>query len=179
MIAGLWHAHVGWMFKADPPNLYQFVRDLKSDRLMINISRLFGFWVLLGLLVPAIVGGVVSGTWTGALLGFLWGGLARVLLHHVTWSINSACHLWGQRPFKSRDHSTNNLVFGVLAFGEGWHNNHHAFPTSARHGLAWWELDLSYLVIRVLNLIGLAWHVRVPAAATIASRRVPRTARNA
>jgi len=89
--------------------------------------------------------------------------LVRVfLVHHVTWSVNSACHLWGLRPFRSDDESRNNIVFGVLAMGEGWHNTHHAFPTSARHGLRWWEIDASYWVIRGLALFGLAWNLKLP-----------------
>jgi len=85
--------------------------------------------------------------------------------------VNSVCHLWGRRPFDSRDESRNNFVMGVLALGEGWHNNHHAFPTSARHGLRFWELDVSFLVIRTLQLVGLAWRVRVPARAAVAAGR--------
>src|SRR5262249_61847088 len=113
---------------------------------------------------PAGVGGLVAGTWAGALLGLLWGGLARTfLVHHVTWSVNSVCHLWGRRPFPSGDHSRNNFLLGVLALGEGWHNNHHAFPSSARHGLRWWEIDASYWVIRGLARLGLAWDVKLPA----------------
>src|SRR4028119_278467 len=112
-------------------------------------------------------------TWMGVLLGFIWGGLARIfLVHHVTWSINSVCHLWGSRPFRtSGDQSRNNLVLGVLALGEGWHNNHHAFPTSAKHGLRWWQIDASYWVIRCLAASGLAWKVRVPATEALAIKR--------
>ncbi|MCG8407764.1 MAG: fatty acid desaturase [Phycisphaerales bacterium] len=162
--SGWWHAHIGWMFKSDAPGLERYVRDLKKDGVLRHVSRLFGLWVALGLVIPAVVGGLMTGTWLGALLGFLWGGLVRVfLVHHVTWSINSICHLWGTRPFQSRDESRNNVVCGLLAFGEGWHNNHHAFPTSARHGLRWWQLDLSYLVICMMKWLGLAWDVRVPA----------------
>jgi stearoyl-CoA desaturase (delta-9 desaturase) len=113
----------------------------------------------------------MTSSWRGALLGFLWGGLVRVfLVHHTTWSINSICHLWGTRPYETRDRSRNNLLFGVLALGEGWHNNHHAFPTSARHGLRWYELDLSYLIICVLKWMGLAWRVRVPVRAKVLGR---------
>ncbi len=172
VIAGWWHAHVGWMFAPSPANLMRYVRDLHADRLLRAVSRLFGVWVLLGLLIPTGLGALLTGTWTGALLGFLWGGLARIfLVHHVTWSINSVCHLWGTRPFQSADESRNNFLCGVLALGEGWHNNHHAFPASARHGLRWWEFDFSYLVIRVLELLGLAWSVRVPSPDIRASRR--------
>lgn len=172
LVSGLWHAHVGWLFEPDPPNLTRYVPDLMGDRMIRLLSRLFGLWVLLGLLVPAIVVGLITMSWLGALQGFIWGGLARIfLVHHVTWSINSACHLWGTRPFRTRDHSKNNPVFGVVGFGEGWHNNHHAFPTSARHGLRWWELDLSYLIIRGLAMVGLAWKVRLPAPEAMAAKR--------
>jgi stearoyl-CoA desaturase (delta-9 desaturase) len=127
--------------------------------------------VIVGLIVPAILGGIINGSWAGVLLGFIWGGLVRVfLVHHVTWSINSICHLWGTRPFKSSDESRNNAVFGLLGLGEGWHNNHHAFPTSARHGLRWWEIDVSYWVILAMSLTGLAWKVRVPAIQSIQAR---------
>ena len=105
-------------------------------------------------------------SWTGVLLGFIWGGLVRVfLVHHVTWSVNSVCHIWGSRPFQCHDESRNNAIFGVLAFGEGWHNNHHAFPTSARHGLRWWQLDVSYIIIWFMSKIGLASDVRLPTKA--------------
>jgi len=172
VLAGFWHAHVGWIFQADPPNLERHVRDLHSDRMLRVTSRLFGAWVFLGLLIPAVLGGVLTGTWTGALMGLLWGGLVRIFLgHHITWSINSVCHLWGSCPFDRDDRSRNNFVFGVLGLGEGWHNNHHAFPASARHGLRWWQLDLSYVTIRALEMMGLVRGVRVPARERIFSRR--------
>ncbi len=102
-------------------------------------------------------------SWTGVLLGFLWGGLRRIfLVHHVTWSINSVCHLWGTRPFRSSDESRDNIVFGVIGLGEGWYNNHHAFPTSAWYGLRWWEVDFSYYLIRAMEPVGLAWDVKTP-----------------
>jgi len=164
VLAGWWHAHVGWIFKPIVPGLDRYIQDLKKDKLLQSVSRLFGVWVALGLVIPAVAGGLLTGTWMGALLGFLWGGLVRVfLVHHATWSINSVCHLWGSRPYPTRDESRNNIFFGMLALGEGWHNNHHAFPTSARHGLRWWQLDVSYSVICVMKWLGLAWRVRVPA----------------
>ena len=173
VMAGLWHAHVGWMFAPEPEELPGYVRDLQADRMVRTVSQLFGVWVLLGLLLPTLIGWLVTGTGMGALLGFIWGGLVRVfLVHHVTFSINSVCHLWGARPFQSRDHSRNNFIFGVLAFGEGWHNSHHAFPTSARHGLRWWELDVSYLIIRGLAMFGLAWKVRLPSSEAIEAKRL-------
>lgn len=163
VLRGLWHAHLGWVFRPDPPDLWHYVKDLQQSRFLRGTSALCPLWVALGLLIPAALGGLLTGSWMGALLGLLWGGLARIfLVHHVTWSVNSVCHLWGSRPYRSNDQSRNNFLVGVLALGEGWHNNHHAFPTSARHGLHWWQIDVSYWVIRALALLGLAWKVRVP-----------------
>ena len=165
LLAGAWHAHIGWMFDRDADDLARYVGDLQSDKLLRRISGMWTLWSAFGLALPAVLGGLITWSWTGVLLGFIWGGLTRVfLVHHVTWSINSVCHLWGTRPFRSHDESRNNAIFGVLGLGEGWHNNHHAFPTSARHGLRWWEFDASYLIIRGLELCGLAWKVKVPPA---------------
>jgi stearoyl-CoA desaturase (Delta-9 desaturase) len=170
LIRGMWHAHVGWVFSADPPDMSRYVKDLRQSRLLRAVSALFPLWVVVGLLVPTALGGLLTWSWTGALFGLIWGGLARVfLVHHVTWSVNSVCHLWGGRPFRTGDHSRNNFLFGILAMGEGWHNNHHAFPTSAAHGLRWWEIDFSYWVIRALALVGLAWKVRTPVLVPVAS----------
>jgi len=171
LLAGAWHAHVGWIFQRDPANLLKYVGDLQADPVVRRVSNTWTLWSAFGLLLPAVLGGLITWTWTGALLGFVWGGLVRVfLVHHLTWSINSVCHLWGTRPFRSNDESRNNVIFGILGLGEGWHNNHHAFPTSARHGLRWWEFDASYLIIRGLELVGLAWKVKVPAAEAMALR---------
>jgi stearoyl-CoA desaturase (Delta-9 desaturase) len=172
MLKGFWHAHMGWLLVHRPRNVARYVPDLRADGVTRWVSRLFPVWVLLGLLIPAVLGGLVTMTWSGALLGLLWGGLARIfLVHHVTWSINSVCHLWGSRPFRSHDESRNNLIFGILGMGEGWHNNHHAFPASARHGLRWWEIDLSYWFIRLLEVCRLASAVRVPTPDRIAAKR--------
>ncbi|MCA9298263.1 MAG: acyl-CoA desaturase [Phycisphaerales bacterium] len=172
MLRGMWHAHMGWIVARRRPDLAKYVRDLKKDPMVRWMSHLFPLWVVLGLLTPALLGGLFTLSWTGVLLGFLWGGLVRIfLVHHVTWSINSVCHIWGRRPFKSHDESRNNPIFGVLALGEGWHNNHHAFPTSARHGLRWWQLDVSYLVIRGMALVGLASDIRTPSPERIAEKR--------
>ena len=161
VLRGIWHAHIGWFFEPDPPNLPHYVKDLHQSGTLRVASALFPLWVLLGLVIPAILGGLLTRTWLGVVTGLLWGGLARIfLVHHVTWSINSICHLWGRHPFQTGDHSRNNIVFGILGFGEGWHNNHHAFPTSARFGLRWWQVDLGYWFICVLALLGLASHVR-------------------
>jgi stearoyl-CoA desaturase (delta-9 desaturase) len=173
VLRGLWHAHVGWMFAREAEDTSRYVKDLTKDPVVRHIDRLFVFWVVVGLLIPTALGGLLTWSWMGMLLGFIWGGLVRVLLvHHVTWSINSVCHIWGTRPFRSHDLSRNNAIFGFLGFGEGWHNNHHAFPTSARHGLRWWELDLAYLFIRGLAVLGLAKNVRRPSPERMAAQRM-------
>jgi stearoyl-CoA desaturase (delta-9 desaturase) len=171
-LRGMWHAHMGWLFRTYPKGLPRYVQDLGNDPLVRWMSRLFPAWAFLGLLLPAGLGGLLTMSWTGVLLGFIWGGLVRVfLVHHVTWSINSVCHIWGTRPFRSHDESRNNAILGVLAFGEGWHNNHHAFPNSARHGLHWWQIDLSYIIIRTMALVGLVHDVRIPSPERIAAKR--------
>jgi stearoyl-CoA desaturase (delta-9 desaturase) len=172
LLRGLWHAHLGWVFRPDPPDLDRYVKDLSRSHLLVVVSALFPIWVALGLVLPAVLGGVVSRTWMGVWTGLVWGGLVRVfLVHHVTWSVNSVCHLWGRRLYNTGDESRNNFLFGVLAMGEGWHNAHHAFPTSARHGLRWWQPDVSYMVICALALLRLAWNVRVPSKQAQARER--------
>jgi stearoyl-CoA desaturase (delta-9 desaturase) len=174
MLRGLWHAHLGWMFRPGPADLSHYVKDLRRNAALRWVSALFPLWVAVGLLVPALLGFLLTWSWAGAVLGFVWGGLVRVFfVHHVTWSVNSICHLWGQKPFATRDESRNNPVFGILAMGEGWHNNHHAFPTSARHGLRWWQMDVSYWTIRALEWLGLARAVKVPSRSAQAAMRMP------
>jgi stearoyl-CoA desaturase (delta-9 desaturase) len=171
VLRGMWHAHVGWIFRPKPLDLPRYVKDLSQSRSLRIANSLFFVWVLVGLVIPAAIGGLITQTWTGMFWGFVWGGLVRVfLVHHVTWSINSVCHIWGRRPYKSGDESRNNFLFGVLALGEGWHNSHHAFPTSARHGLRWWQLDVSYWVIRALAAVGLAWNLKLPSMKTQSAR---------
>jgi stearoyl-CoA desaturase (Delta-9 desaturase) len=173
LLRGAWHAHLGWFFTPEPPDLARYVKDLHQSRLLRTMSALFPLWVAAGLLIPAVLGGLLAETWAGALFGLVWGGLARIfLVQHVTWSVNSVCHLWGGRPYRSADHSRNNFLVGVLTLGEGWHNNHHAFPTSARHGLRWWQVDVSYWVIRALAVLGLAWSVRLPATQALPGQSV-------
>jgi stearoyl-CoA desaturase (Delta-9 desaturase) len=172
LLEGAWHAHMGWFFQPNPPDLDRYIKDVSSSPPLRIASQLFPVWVALGLLIPAILGGVFTLSWKGVLTGLIWGGLVRVfLVHHVTWSVNSACHLWGMRPYKSEDESRNNFLFGILALGEGWHNTHHAFPTSARHGLRFWQIDVSYWVIRAMQLLGLAWNVKLPSRELQASSR--------
>jgi stearoyl-CoA desaturase (delta-9 desaturase) len=162
LLKGFWHAHIGWAFAPMPDELARYAGDLRRDRLLRVTSDLFALWALIGVLIPAGIGWALLG-WKGAVTGFLWGGLVRILLaHHITWCVNSVCHLWGSKPYAAGDESRNNAVVGLLALGEGWHNNHHAFPSSARHGLRWWQIDISYYIIRTLTAVGLAWKVRLP-----------------
>ena len=174
VVRGVWPAHVGWLFDPDPPDLVRSVPDLRQSRALRMASLLFPVWIALGLLIPAALGGLMTTTWAGVWTGLIWGGVVRIfLVHHVTWSVNSACHLWGRRPYRSDDESRNNAVFGFLAMGEGWHNTHHAFPSSARHGLRWWQIDVSYWVIWTLARLGLAWNVKLPTIqAQLRRRRV-------
>jgi stearoyl-CoA desaturase (delta-9 desaturase) len=159
---GFFHAHIGWFWNHTPTDPTIYCKHLLRDRLVVAISRTFGLWVGLGLAIPFVIGGLVGG-WRGALSGLLWGGLVRICLaHHVTWSVNSICHTFGTRAFETQDRSRNEWVVGLLAFGEGWHNNHHAFPRSAFHGLRWWQFDLAGYTIRLLEQVGLVhavWRV--------------------
>jgi stearoyl-CoA desaturase (Delta-9 desaturase) len=144
---GFFHAHMGWFFNgmADP-NVY--CRHLVKDPMVVFISRTFWFWVMLSLAVPFLIGG-----WTG----LIWGGLVRIFLtQHVSFSVNSICHMFGRREFETNDRSRNEWIVGLLAFGDGWHNNHHAFPRSAFHGLRWWQVDCSGYLIWLLERLGLA-----------------------
>ena len=160
-VRGLWHAHVGWIFRsAGRADAQRFARDLVKDRGMRVISLLFLPLMLLSLAIPFGLGVLATGTLAGGLTAAVWGGGVRIfLMHHATWSINSVCHFFGHRRFDSDDESTNVFWLALPSFGESWHNNHHAFPTSAAHGLRWWELDLSALLIRAMERVGLAWNV--------------------
>jgi stearoyl-CoA desaturase (delta-9 desaturase) len=160
-LRGLWHAHAGWLIvRGHQADHRRYARELTEDRGMVAISRAFPLLVLAGLALPAALGYALSGGAAGAVTGFVWGGLVRVfLLHHVTFSINSICHFFGRRRFETPDRSTNVSWLALLSFGEAWHNNHHAFPRSARHGLRWWEVDPGGLLIRAMRRLGLAWNV--------------------
>jgi stearoyl-CoA desaturase (Delta-9 desaturase) len=160
-LRGLWHAHVGWLWRTHgEARKSKYARELVEDRGMRILNRRFPLIVLASLAIPALLGGLLTMSWKGALTGLIWGGFARIFFqHHVTWSVNSVCHFFGTRRFDIEDHSTNVFWLALPSFGESWHHNHHAFPRSAAHGLRWWELDPSALVIRGLHRVGLAWDV--------------------
>ena len=173
-LRGFLHAHMTWMIEHDYPNVAHYVPDLLADRTLLAVNRHYYIWVLLGLLIPAAIGGLVAGTVWGAVSGLLWGGVVRMFVVEQSMSaINSVMHRFGRRPFVTRDDNSRNLgIMALLAWGEGWHNNHHAFPYSAAFGLRWYEFDPGFLFIRLLEAFGLAWNVKVPSAEKIAFRRV-------
>jgi len=162
VLSGLWHAHTGWLFETHgQASSKRFARDLVDDRIMRRINRGFPLIALASLLLPFLIGlALGGGVVLAGLSALLWGGLVRVfLVHHITWSINSICHFFGSRRFETDDESTNVFWLALPSLGEAWHHNHHAFPTSAFHGLRWYELDPSGWLILGLARIGLAWDV--------------------
>jgi stearoyl-CoA desaturase (delta-9 desaturase) len=170
---GIWFAHIGWMLnRTQRAAARRYAPDLRADPLIVMIDRLFYVWVLIGLFIPFVAGLALSGGALGAgLSGIFWGGPVRIFLfHHATWSVNSICHLYGSRPFDTKDESRNNWVVAIIALGEGWHHNHHAFPTSAKHGLLGRQPDPSFAVIRGLERVGLAADLRLPSPQRLAAR---------
>jgi stearoyl-CoA desaturase (delta-9 desaturase) len=160
-LRGFGHAHLGWLFTIDDADWGRYVSDLLRDRLTFNLNRLYPLWVLLGLVLPTVAGGVIAGSWSGAALGFLWGGLVRIfLVDQVTWSVNSIAHMLGSHPHKTSCNSGNVALLSLLSVGGSWHNNHHAFPAAARTGHGFWQIDLSGRFIEILAVLGLAWDVR-------------------
>jgi stearoyl-CoA desaturase (delta-9 desaturase) len=172
LLKGIWWAHVGWLFADIESSRARFAPDLEADKDIQFINRIFPVWVLLGLLGPALIGGLVTMTWTGAFTAFIWAGLVRMLLlHHVTWTVNSICHVIGKRPFASRDKSGNVWPLAIISLGDSFHNLHHAEPTSARHGVDRGQFDLSAELIRGFEKLGWAYDVRWPSAERLDQRR--------
>jgi stearoyl-CoA desaturase (Delta-9 desaturase) len=172
VLKGLYHAHMGWLFDPEKTSHQRWAPDLLKEPAMVKIDKAFPLLLVATLAIPAVLGFAFTQTWQGALSAFLWGGLARVfLLHHVTWSVNSICHFYGKTPFKTTDFSTNNWLLSLISFGESWHNNHHAFPTSARHGIQRGQIDVSARVIAGLERLGLVRNVKYPSPKQLASKR--------
>ncbi len=169
--ARLWHAHVGWMTSHYYWDDLKLIPDVMNDTAVCAVAYRYFTWVVLGVALPAVAGGLWHGSLEGALQGALWGGFVRIfVLQHFTWAVNSIGHVFGKRPYDSRDMSTNILWMSFPTAGMSLHNTHHAFPNSATNQLRWWELDPSAWFIRLLAAVGLATNVRVPSAARIASR---------
>jgi stearoyl-CoA desaturase (delta-9 desaturase) len=163
LVRGFWHAHMGWLFERDLTNQRRFAPDLLADKDMRLVHRLFGPLTAATLLVPPLIAGLITWSWWSAATAFFWAGLVRVaVLHHVTWSINSICHMVGRRPYVARDRSANFWPLAILSMGESWHNLHHADPTCARHGVGRGQIDVSARVIWLLEKAGWVYDVRWP-----------------
>ena len=160
-LTGLAHAHLGWVFSdMEVADENRYARDLVTDPLIKFVDRTFVLWVVAGLAAAFGLGVLLSGTVVGGLTALLWGGAARIfLVHHVTFSVNSLCHFFGKQDYDTKDESRNLAWLAIPTWGEAWHNNHHAFPTSYRHGLGRRQIDLSAGFIRLLEMTGLAWDV--------------------
>jgi stearoyl-CoA desaturase (delta-9 desaturase) len=172
-LRGVAHAHVGWLFSGVQSNPKRWSRDLLADRDVMVVSRLTPLWITLSFVLPFGIGWAVSRSIVGALLALLWAGAVRVaLLHHVTWSVNSLCHLFGKRPYRTSDHSGNIALLSVVSFGDSWHNAHHAFPALARHGCDRGQIDSSAALLRLFEKLGWASHARWPTPEQLGIRRL-------
>jgi stearoyl-CoA desaturase (delta-9 desaturase) len=172
IVRGFWHSHVGWLFRTKGLVVRtKYGRDLLEDAIIRNVDRLYFVWVALGFALPFVIGYWLDGM-RGGIEASIWGGLVRIaVFQHITWSVNSICHMFGRRDFDVRDESRNNWLLALPSLGEAWHNNHHAFPSSAVHGLGRFQFDLSALVIRGLEKAGLVWDVKVPDVTSQSRRR--------
>jgi stearoyl-CoA desaturase (delta-9 desaturase) len=175
---GLFYAHMGWLFHRDLSNPARFAPDLLADKDIQRIDKAFPWIVTLSAALPGVIGGLATWSWQGALSGFFWAGLVRIaLLHHVTWSINSVCHVYGERPFETRDgdKASNFWPLAILSFGESWHNLHHADPTCARHGVDKGQIDINARTIWLFEKLGWAYAVRWPKADRLDAKRLAAT----
>ncbi|MGY1914644.1 acyl-CoA desaturase [Blastococcus sp. SYSU DS0973] len=174
LLKGMFHAHLGWLFERRKTSQERYAPDLMKDSALVTTDRLFTVWAAISLFLPAVIGGLVTTSWAGAWTAFFWAGLVRIgLLHHVTWSINSVCHVVGDRPFVSpgRDRATNFWPLAILSAGESWHNLHHADPTCARHGVLRGQIDISARTIWVFEKLGWASNVKWPDPVRLAAKR--------
>lgn len=162
---GFWHGYCGWLYSDRRSYPAEAIPDLIRRRDLAWIDRHWFGWYLVGLAIPALVGALVGGTVHDALIGFLWAGLFRhFAVLQIPFMVNAVCHCWGSRPYDIPDQSRNNAFLAIVALGDGWHNNHHAFPSFARHGFYWWQLDFTWSVILLMESMGLAWNVKRPDA---------------
>jgi stearoyl-CoA desaturase (delta-9 desaturase) len=173
LIKGLGYAHMGWLFDPEKTPIRQYAPDLLKDKDIVRINKLFPLWAVITFMLPALVGGLWSMSWHGAITAFFWASLVRIgVLHHVTWSINSICHAAGNRPFRSRDKSGNVWWLAPVSFGESWHNLHHSDPTCARHGVLRGQIDTSARLIWLFEKLGWVEAVRWPVTERLAMKRV-------
>jgi stearoyl-CoA desaturase (delta-9 desaturase) len=173
LLRGFVHAHIGWLFAREQARSRRWAPDLVADPDMMRIQKLFPLIAYASLAVPALIGGLATMSWFGALTAMLWGGFVRIfLVHHVTWSVNSICHIVGERPFETRDKATNFWPLAIFSMGESWHNLHHADPKCARHGVDRGQLDPSARLIRWFELAGWATDVKWPETKRIERHRI-------
>jgi stearoyl-CoA desaturase (delta-9 desaturase) len=170
---GFWHAHMGWLFERDQTNAERFAPDLLADRDILLLDKLFMPLTVVTLALPGVLGGLITWSVWGGVTALFWAGFVRVaLLHHVTWSVNSICHMVGSRPFQSRDKAANFWPLAILSMGESWHNSHHADPTGARHGVLRGQIDISARLIWIFEKLGWATAVRWPRPERLEAKRV-------
>jgi stearoyl-CoA desaturase (Delta-9 desaturase) len=175
VLLGLWHAHSGWLFGDEMTSETEYVPDLLADKDLVRIGRSFPLLTVVTFILPPLIGLIATRSFAGMFTAFLWGTLVRILLlHHVTWSINSICHFYGREAYRARDESKNVWALSPISFGESWHNNHHAFPWSARLGLSPWQVDMGWYAIRGLKALGLATDIKVPTPDQLEKRRLSR-----
>lgn len=176
-LRGFWHSHLGWMMDSQMTNTVKFAKDLQKDPAMAWVNKHYFLWVILGIVLPGVLGGLITMSWIGALTGMLWGGFVRMFVsHHAMWTSGSTAHILGSRPFPCKDKSTNNGFLAPINLGEAWHNNHHAFPSSAHFGLHWWQLDIGGLFISLCEKLGLIWDVRQPTRQMIEDKKAAKQA---
>lgn len=175
-INGFWRAHVGWLFRDNFARKdSSWAKPYGKDRVIRFADKTFLLWAVLGFIIPGLLGFMIGGNWGAFWTAVLWGGVIRLfLVDHVTWSVNSVCHTFGWRRFQSNDQSRNEPTVGLLGLGEGWHNNHHAFPQAAYHGMRWWQIDMSGYLIRLLKWTHLARNVKMPTKQEMEARRLRR-----
>jgi stearoyl-CoA desaturase (delta-9 desaturase) len=171
-LSGLWHAHMAWIYRHGIPDAVAYSRDLLRSPLIRRLNSLYLVWVALGLALPALLGGLLTGSAEGALRGLLWGGFVRIFAVFQTGlALGSLCHSYGSRPFAIRGRAANNALLALQSFGEGWHQNHHAFPSSAIFSFEWWQVDLGAWLIRGLESLGWVWKVKMPTREALEARR--------
>jgi stearoyl-CoA desaturase (delta-9 desaturase) len=175
VVRGLWHAHMGWLMADEVTDEARWAPDLQKDKDLSWLTRFFPLVAVTSFFLPALLGLAITRSWWGAVTAFVWASLVRIfLLHHITWSINSICHFYGNRPFESLDFSTNNWVLAVISFGESWHNNHHAFPTSARHGIGRGQVDISASLIKVFEKLHWARGMKLVTSKQLEQKKIGR-----
>lgn len=177
-IKGLWFAQIGWVLQGKIPNVAFWAKDVLRSPVISRVNQLQQLWVIVGILIPTILDGLITQSWMGALRGLFWAGFVRIFIsQHTLGATNSLGHLCGNRMFEASDRSTNNLWMVLPSMGQAWHNNHHAFPSSAVAGFYWWQIDPSTWVLRALEKAGWVWDLKVPTKSMLDSKRITTNAK--